>query len=246
MGSQPRLNLSRRIGRFRWDRTAIGLLCLLAMLAGAHGWLLLHPEHDPRAPLDLDHPVGWATQAKLDALQGNPGICRDVLDRSNIAFSALPSAGEGACLRQDRTRLADFPLSPDVPPVSCPTAVALVLWQRDTVQPAAQSIFGQDVASIGHLGAFSCRRLYGRSTGPWSEHATANAIDIAGFTLADGTQISVLRDWDSAGKKARFLRRVRDGACESFATTLSPDYNAAHADHFHLDQQARSWGRVCR
>jgi hypothetical protein len=41
---------------------------------------------------------------------------------------------------------------------------------------------------------------------------------------------------------------VRDGACRLFATTLSPDYNAAHADHLHLDQANRGAGgwRACR
>ena len=40
--------------------------------------------------------------------------------------------------------------------------------------------------------------------------------------------------------------RARDAACEVFGTVLSPDYNAAHADHFHLDQEVRGWGGVCR
>ena len=73
----------------------------------------------------------------------------------------------------------------------------------------------------------------------------ANAIDIADIRLSGGTQISVLRDWEADGPKAEFLRRARDGACDSFATVLSPDYNAAHADHFHLDMSAR-WRGVCR
>ena len=89
--------------------------------------------------------------------------------------------------------------------------------------------------------------IYGRDSGDWSEHATANAIDIAGFVIEDGTRISVLRDWD-AGERGRFLDDVRDGACDLFATVLSPDYNAAHRDHLHLDQASRGafgW-RACR
>jgi hypothetical protein len=27
---------------------------------------------------------------------------------------------------------------------------------------------------------------------------------------------------------------------------LSPDYNAAHRDHFHFDQATRGFGSVCR
>ena len=41
------------------------------------------------------------------------------------------------------------------------------------------------------------------------------------------------------------LRRVRDGACRGFSTVLSPEYNAAHRDHFHFDMAGR-WGGVCR
>ena len=70
-------------------------------------------------------------------------------------------------------------------------------------------------------------------------------IDIAGFVLEDGRRISVLRDWNDDEEERRFLRVVRDGACGVFATVLSPDYNAAHADHFHFDQAAR-WSGVCR
>jgi hypothetical protein len=36
---------------------------------------------------------------------------------------------------------------------------------------------------------------------------------------------------------------VRDGACRIFGVTLSPEFNAAHANHFHFDMGARS---VCR
>ena len=105
---------------------------------------------------------------------------------------------------------------------------------------------GGDASSIS--AAIRCRRLYGRDSGSWSEHARANAVDIAGFTLADGTRISVAGDWEEEGARGRFLKEVRDGACRLFATVLSPDYNAAHRDHFHLDQAGRGamgW-RACR
>jgi hypothetical protein len=104
------------------------------------------------------------------------------------------------------------------------------------------------VAAVDHAGSYSCRRIYGRSEGRFSEHATADALDITGFRLADGTRISVLRDWESGGPKTAFLHDVRDGSCRLFATVLSPDYNAAHADHLHLDQAERGkvgWS-LCR
>ena len=94
---------------------------------------------------------------------------------------------------------------------------------------------------------YDCRRLYGREEGAWSEHARANALDIAGFRLAGGARIGVAADWRDLGAKGRFLRQVREGACGLFATVLSPDYNEAHRDHFHFDQAARGGGwRACR
>ena len=236
---------SRRIGKFTWDRRAFVLLVLLAALVAGRGWLAEHPEHNPWAPLDLRHPAGWATAMKLRALKGDVLACRAALTRSEVVFSELPAADDGPCTRSDRTRLDRFPLSPAPPPTTCAVALALELWQRHTLDTEAEAIFGSKVARIEHLGAYSCRRLYGRDEGPWSEHATGNAIDVAGFVLDDGTRISVLTDWTGEERKARFLRRVRDGACRAFSTTLSPDYNAAHRDHFHLDMAGR-WGGVCR
>lgn len=230
---------------FTAARRALAGLTVLVGAILAWQWLLAHPQHNPWAPLDLDDPPGLATHAKFARLKTDLAECRAVLARSGVVFTALPPAGEGACARPDRTRLGDYPLSPATPPVTCPVAVALEMWRRDTVAPAAQRIFGSGIKRIEHLGAFSCRRIYGSAEGPWSEHATANAIDIAGFVLKDGRRISVLRDWKGDDPEARFLHAVRDGACGSFATVLSPDYNAAHADHLHLDQDQR-WSGVCR
>jgi len=68
-----------------------------------------------------------------------------------------------------------------------------------------------------------------------SEHATANALDIAGFVLADGTRITLAQDWDEGGARAAFLRDLRTGACRFFDVVLGPDFNEARRDHFHLD-----------
>lgn len=164
--------------------------------------------------------------------------------RGDIHCAASRRGGE--CARPDRTRLDRFPFAPAPPPTTCAVAIALELWRKDSVEPQAREIFGSEVARIEHLGAFSCRRLYARDEGPWSEHATGNAIDIVAVVLKDGTRISVLDDWNGENAaKPLFLRRVRDGACRVFSTVLSPDYNAAHRDHLHLDMAGR-WSGVCR
>jgi hypothetical protein len=72
---------------------------------------------------------------------------------------------------------------------------------------------------------------------------SAEAIDIAGFRLAGGRLVTLRQGWAGAPDEAAFLRAARDSACRFFATALGPDYNALHADHFHL--QSRGWG-LCR
>lgn len=232
------------------------ILVLAALLSGGlllWGYMRAHPEDLPWTPLDLTQPVGAFTGRKLVGLRDDPAQCRALLDRAGIRFTPLPAVAAGQCgysdgvrLRRERALRIDY--APPRLGTSCPVAAALALWEWHVVQPAAHRHFGQPVSRIDHLGSYSCRRLYGREEGDWSEHASANAVDIAGFRLEDGTRISVLGDWEGSEVERAFLRDVRDGACDLFATVLSPDYNAAHRDHLHLDQAARgeSGWRGCR
>lgn len=246
MGAQnSKVRSRRKTARSKRGHWGVTLLVLILAAGAGWTWLQSHPQHNPWAPLDLRHQIGWATATKLASLKDDVPQCREVLERSEVPFIAMESSGEGPCQLSDRTQLTDYPLSPETPTMTCPVAAALELWRTKTVIPAARDIFGAEVVRIEHLGTYSCRRLYGRDDGPWSEHATANAIDISAFVLADGRRISLIDDWDGDEDERRFLRIVRDGACGVFATVLSPDYNTAHADHFHFDQQSR-WTGVCR
>ena len=228
---------------------ALGFTALLL-----YGYSRNHPEDMPWTELDLAQPVGAFTGRKLAELGGEGGKCRFLLRRAGIRFNALPPRRSGEqCGYDDAVRFAGggaltIGYRPADLATSCPVAAALALWEWHVVQPAAIEHFGQKVAAIDHFGSYSCRRIYGRSEGAWSEHSSANAIDIAGFRLEDGTRITLVGDWKEEGPKSRFLRDVRDGACKLFATVLSPDYNEAHRDHLHLDQAERgAWGwRGCR
>ncbi len=126
----------------------------------------------------------------------------------------------------------------------CPLMVASYIWLA-AVDKAAQSILGSRLKTVHHAGTYSCRRQRGNSSGEWSEHAFANAWDVTGFELNDGRVISVLKHWNKSPSKeskarAKFLRDVRDSACQVFRLVLSPDYNVAHNDHFHLEQSLNS------
>ncbi|MFB0611306.1 extensin-like domain-containing protein [Aurantiacibacter poecillastricola] len=230
----------------RDDRRLAAAFVILALLLSARVFLAENPRHNPWAPLDLRDERGWATQTKLAGLQGDIEACRGVLDRSEVAFTALPVSGEGECRRDDRLTLDERPFAPRFPQMTCPVAAGLELWLEKDVQPLAQEILGSRVTRVEQLGTYSCRRMYNDESAPRSEHATGNAIDIGAFLLEDGRRISVLEDWDGSNDRAAFLEAARDAACASFGTVLSPDYNAAHADHFHLDQGRRPGSGACR
>ena len=230
------------------------VLAVLAFLASlGWGYARNHPEDVPWTELDLARPVGAFTGRKLAGLGGQAEKCRRLLRRAGIRFVALPARGGGQCGYVDAVQFSPggalaIAWRPAGLGASCPVAAGLALWEWHVVQPAALRHLGTKVAAVEHYGSFSCRRLYGRSEGAWSEHASANAVDIAAFRLADGRRITIAGDWEGDGPRARFLREVRDGACRLFATALSPDYNAAHRDHLHLDQAKRGemgW-RACR
>ncbi|WAT17796.1 extensin family protein [Aurantiacibacter sp. MUD11] len=118
-------------------------------------------------------------------------------------------------------------------PVTCPVSSAFAAWARFGADRAAQQIFGQRLASIQTMGSYACRNVAGTSRR--SAHASADAIDIGAFILADGTRISVAEGWNGNAKEREFLRVVQRSACRRFATVLGPDYNADHRDHFHFE-----------
>lgn len=202
------------------------------------------PAYDPWAPLDMAAPPNLLTRFKLGRLERHSAVCLRIVATSFPRVEDRPSAT--GCPIQDAVRVtgASVRLSPSGFVATCPLAAAWVLFEREVLQPAASTHLGQPVTAVRHLGSFACRNLYGRAEGRRSEHATANAVDLAGFVLADGKEIRVLRDWPREGTaEAAFLRDVHAGACRFFDVVLGPSYNAAHRDHFHLDMGR--W-RACR
>ena len=45
--------------------------------------------------------------------------------------------------------------------------------------------------------------------------------------------------------KERFLRRIHASACQTFATSLGPESNDSHRNHFHVDLAERGSGKFC-
>jgi hypothetical protein len=128
--------------------------------------------------------------------------------------------------------------------LACPIVSALDRWLADSVQPAAMRWFGARVVEIKQISAYSCRGMNGNSRAHISEHAFGNALDIAGFTLADGRQVSVKDGWRGVPEEQGFLRDVQAAACQQFSTVLAPGSNVYHYDHFHVDLMRRASQRV--
>ncbi len=215
-----------------------------AVLTAVNAWA--PPQDLAWKPLRLDQPVGMATSVKFARAAAHPALCRKVLAEGGVSFVEEPDKTAGGCATSNTLRLRDgaaIALSPAAPVITCPAALGYAFWSRHVVQPAAEELLGARVARVEHYGTYACRNIYGRAEGRRSEHAFANALDVAAFRTASGQSVSVARDFRREDERGRFLRRVRDGACPWFRAVLSPDYNAAHADHLHLD-----YGRwnVCR
>ena len=196
----------------------------------------LPSQHNPFRPPDLTEPIGLATYGKLTDLKYNETLCRQKLSDAGVEYTVLGVDGAEVRCPLDETLSLQRSLTPySAAPLrmTCHQMAALHIWERHVLRPQAEKIFGSPLRQIRTYGSFSCRNIAGTRTR--SQHSYANAIDIAGFVLEDGTEISVLQHWRERSDKGKYLNRVHKKACRLFSTTLGPDYNAAHADHFHLD-----------
>ena len=132
--------------------------------------------------------------------------------------------------------------------LTCAMVPALEGWMNDKVQTAAAAVYGQAVVEMHTLGSYSCRRMNnGTGTSMISEHAFADALDVSGFTLADGREVMVRSGWRGPVEDQEFLRSVFVGSCDIFHTVLGPGSDGHHEDHFHLDLMRHASGHhICR
>jgi hypothetical protein len=116
--------------------------------------------------------------------------------------------------------------------VDCETAHAIV----DT----SEDLGPLGVTELVHVGTYVCRTISGSET--LSQHGLGRAIDINGFTFQDGTNITVLDDWDDGDSTPEewaglFLYEAVHRWHEAWIwnVILTPEYNEAHDNHFHVD-----------
>lgn len=191
----------------------------------------------PDTSLDLTKFATLARHGDLRKLAREPQACHDALDVSGVRYTPIKAINTGkGCGVEDAVTLDKsliYARYGEDLQMTCGLAARLYLWETQVVAPAAEEHFGVPLARIEALGAYSCRNIAGEDKR--SEHAFGKAADIGGFKLADGRVITVLNDFRDKGAKGAFLREIHDKACDLFDVTLGPDYNADHANHFHLD-----------
>jgi hypothetical protein len=174
--------------------------------------------------------------------------CLADLRELRVSFQVLPDRETGpGCGLAGTVKLVDIgvPVA-NLTAVRCGAARAFIGWTRNAVAPAAYQMLGSELARIDSMGSYACRNVVGSVRGPIrrSGHAIANAIDVGGFVLKDGRRITVLNDWNSPDPQVRqFLQTIRASACKRFGTVLSPDYNAAHRNHLHLEDDRANFCR---
>jgi hypothetical protein len=197
----------------------------------------------------VDAGLDGGTRARVEAAGAEAGLCRAELAAARVTFSPVPDVVTGATCGLSGAGTLDVDLGtvarlrPAGPTMTCLTALAFSVWRRQSVEPAAREIFGQDVVEIVHMGTYACRSVSNRPGARPSAHSRAAAVDFAGVLLRDGRRVMVRDDWRAGDDEARFLRRIRDDACRIFGTVLSPDYDAPHHDHLHLEPGGRAFCR---
>jgi hypothetical protein len=202
----------------------------------------------PPRPAGLPVMVRSAGAAGMPSRVTQPGRYGPVCGGRGIVGERLaPVTGRiSGCGISDPVRVREIdgiPLSQPAT-INCDTAEALQDWLNDAVIPTVGR-YGGGVAGLRVIASYSCRTRNNQPGARLSEHATGNAVDVAGIQLENGGEITVLDDWGQ-GREGRILRQLHEAACGTFGTVLGPESDSYHRDHFHFDVASYRGGAYCR
>src|SRR6056297_2602043 len=114
--------------------------------------------------------------------------------------------------------------------MDCTTAKALKRWINNGMKPAVGS-YGGGVREIRVAAHYACRTRNNQAGARISEHGKGRAIDISGFRMRDGSDVTLLQGWNRQST-GRILREMHRSAFGIFGTVLGPESNRFHLDHF--------------
>jgi len=182
---------------------ALGVLLALAGAAGAQEIPVPEPRPErpvqaqPAAPAEVAPPA--AEESPKIAAPAPPVIprqaCPALMD-GRVKGRIAPPLAEGDCGEDSPVEIesaAGIPLT-GKPKVTCAMAGELAAI-AEFAALKAKEILGSELKAIVTGPGYECRRRNRATTGKLSEHAFANALDIASFRLADGRSIGILPDW---------------------------------------------------
>lgn len=189
------------------------------------------PMAEPPVSEPAPEPQQSQKPSKKGSVCGNPAIKGEKLARIK---GKVKGCGIENPVRV--TQVAGIKLSTPAT-LSCETAEALHSWIEGAMRPA----FGRrEVVELQIAASYVCRTRNNKRGAKISEHGRGKAIDISGFTFADGSHWSVLRDYNKQ------MRKAHRGACGIFGTTLGPGSDGFHEDHLHFDVARHGSGAYCR
>ena len=163
--------------------------------------------------------TAWKPSGNVAPGTSPPKTC-DIVDPISIN-----SPVEGLPLLYDQTQ--DLPLR-----MRCELASAIM-----KMMAIAKAL---NIAEIHHIGTYNCRVIAGTTT--ISQHGYGRAIDIGGVKMKTGEVYTVLDHWEkgvaapktAAGKVLYDLAHALHDQ-RVFNIILTPEFNAAHANHLHVD-----------
>jgi hypothetical protein len=193
---------------------------------------------------------GPAAEAPAQTPPATPSACQLRLTPDVALVRSQPSITEpGSCGAEDVVRLEAVVLKDGqrvaLAPAAilrCPMAETVARWIREEVAPAIATL-GSPAHTIVTAASYDCRERDRVPGAKLSEHGRANALDLRGLKLANGTAVSFT---DKAASK-EFRELIRQSACNTFSTVLGPGSDDFHNSHIHLDLIERKGGyRMCQ
>ncbi|WP_082512527.1 extensin family protein [Afipia sp. Root123D2] len=231
--------------------TALALLLTTSVFAVAVPLPRPRPPGAPHAvpPVAADQ-APPAAEAAVQPKPPEPSACRLALTDAIAVAPSVPSVvGPGGCGGDDLVRLEAVVL-PDARRVAvkpaailrCMMATAIANWVREDAAPLLAGL-GTEMTELDNFDSFECRGRNRVKGAKLSEHGKANALDVRGFKLADGTVLSLTDRTVARTTREKVLMSV----CSRFSTVLGPGSDWYHEDHIHLDlAERRNNYKICQ
>jgi len=139
--------------------------------------------------------------------------------------AAQKKAAEDAAAKTAQTNVASNPAQGAAPSIVPPTTGAAAAG-------LVRSTIIEGVSNVVVTSSWASTTDVNRLGGPGPETATPKAAFPVGLR-------------NPPPEMQAFLREAHASACRTFGTTLGPEANAAHRNHFHIDMAQRKFGKIC-